>query len=562
MNNLKTFLSLIIVNTLFSVHSFSQDTLANILKEELTREYETLKNQPVTPYYMEYRVDDIKSFTLSTSFGSLVNKDEESARILTTLVRVGDYNFDNSHEIKGSYSGGIQPYVINLPIENKAEAIKVSLWQATHYAYRSAVDAFSQVQSGIKDDQRSSPVADFSKEKPEVYFVPVDNSYKLDTEMWVARLKKYSEPFVSDEKIVSADATLSFINQRKYLVNTDGTNIVQNATYAQLQVVAVTKAEDGSLLPLYKSYYAFTPEGFPSNASIVKDISGMKLQLQQIRNSPIAEAYSGPAILSPSAAAVFFHEIFGHRVEGHRLKSNYDSQTFKTQIGTKVLPKYMNISCDPTIKKLGNQDMYGYYKFDDQGILASKVDIVEKGVLKNFLMSRNPIENFQHSNGHGRSQAGMLAVSRQSNLIVTSTKSLEMKELRKKMIAECKKQHKEYGFLFDEVVGGFTLTSRYSPNVFNVMPTVVYKIYVDGRPDELVRGVNFIGTPLAIFSEVAATGDSTGVFTGFCGAESGNIPVTAVSPALFIKKLETQKQPEGISSMPILPRPDFEKIKK
>jgi TldD protein len=222
----------------------------------------------------------------------------------------------------------------------------------------------------------------------------------------------------------------------------------------------------------------------------------------------------------------------------------------------------MDIVSDPLQLNFKDKEMFGYYKFDDQGVKAQRVDIVKKGILENFLMSRCPIEGFPNSNGHGRSQAGMSPVARQSNLIVETAKPVSEKELRKKLISECKKQNKKYGYLFDQVVGGFTLTNRYTPNVFDVKPTVVYKIYVDGRPDELVRGVNFIGTPLAIFSEVEATGDSIGMFTGYCGAESGTIPVTAVSPSLFIKKIETQKQPESYGQMPLLPRPDIEKLSK
>jgi TldD protein len=288
----------------------------------------------------------------------------------------------------------------------------------------------------------------------------------------------------------------------------------------------------------------------------------MIFQLKNLRNAPVADAYSGPAILSCSAASVFFHEIFGHRIEGQRMKSDFDSQTFKSKMNDYVLPKFVSVVSDPTLSKFAGQDMFGYYKYDDQGVAAQKVIVVNNGILQNFLMSRSPIEGFPNSNGHGRAKAGMAPVSRQSNLIVETKKPLTDKELRKKLINECKKENKEYGYLFDQVVGGFTMTSRYSPNVFNVSPTIVYKIFVDGRADELVRGVNFIGTPLAIFSEIEGTGDSTGVFTGYCGAESGSIPVTATSPALFIKKIETQKQPEGYGQMPILPRPDVEKFNK
>ena len=549
---------------LITVNVGAQDTLLNILSEEINREMDALKSQTIAPYYIDYRVDNINSTTISTSFGSLVTQNEENGRILTAIVKVGDYAFDNTHEINGTYGiGGLaQPFAIKLPFENVPIAIKQSLWQATHYAYRNAVDAFNQVQSGVKMETSSSKTPDFSIEKPEVYYEePVNNSFH-ENKKWIARLKKYSEPFLADDKIISADAIFTYITDRKYFVSTEGTKIVQNSSYCQLQIVAVIKADDGSVLPLFRSYYAFTPDKLTPHEQIVADIKAMIIQLKQLRTAPEADAYSGPAILSPSASAVFFHEIFGHRVEGHRLKSEFDSQTFKSKIGTRVLPKFMDIISDPLQSKFMGKDMFGYYKFDDQGVKAQHVDVVKDGILENFLMSRSPIDGFPNSNGHGRSQAGMSPVARQSNLVVESRKQLTEKELRKKLIAECKKENKPYGYLFDQVVGGFTLTNRYTPNVFNVKPTVVYKIYVDGRPDEMVRGLNFIGTPLAIFSEVEATGDSIGMFTGYCGAESGTIPVTAVSPSLYIKKIETQKQPESYGQMPLLPRPDVEKISK
>jgi TldD protein len=560
MYKIKSLASLLLF-VIFNNASFAQDSLMKILSEEITREKEGLITQTIPPYYIDYRVDDVNSIVLSTSFGSLVGQNEDNDRILTCTVKVGNYSFDNSHDIAGTGSVS-QPFVTRLPFENDADAIKMTLWQATHSAYRSAVDAFNQVQSGMKSDSKASKSADFSNEKPEVYYENQSNIKFNNREDWTKRLKQYSEPFLADDKVISADAILSFISVRKYFISTEGSQIVQNSSYCQLQIVAITKAEDGSSVPIFRSYYAFSPEGLPSDELIKKEINEMIVQLKMLRDAPIADAYSGPAILSCSAAAVFFHEIFGHRIEGQRMKSDFDSQTFKSKVNDFVLPKFMSVISDPTLLKFAGQDMFGYYKYDDQGVVAQKVVLVNNGILQNFLMSRSPIQGFPKSNGHGRAKAGMAPVSRQSNLIVETQKPLTDKELRKKLIGECKKEHKEYGYMFDQVVGGFTMTSRYSPNVFNVSPTIVYKIYVDGRPDELVRGVNFIGTPLAIFSEIEGTGDITGVFTGYCGAESGSIPVTAVSPALYIKKIETQKQPEGYGQMPILPRPDVEKLNK
>jgi len=562
MNKIKILSYLLFAIIIVTSKAIAQDTLLNIMSDELNREYSELKNQPLSSYYIEYRVDDVKTYVLNTSFGSLVNQNEDKARLFSTVVRVGNYDFDNSHEIDGAngIGGAAQPFAVKLPYDNIPEALKFVMWQATHYAYRSAVDSYNQVQSSSKSDMKQNKAADFSNEKPSVYFEGQVNDSLKNLNEWISRLKKYSEPFLADDKIISADATLSYYTDRKYFVSSEGSKIVQNSRYCQLMITAAIKTEEGGIVPAYRSYYTFTPEEMPSNDEILEEIHGMMVQLEKLKDAPLAEAYSGPAILSPGAAAVFFHEIFGHRIEGHRLKSNFDSQTFKTQIDARVLPPYMNIYSDPTISMFDKQDMFGYYKYDDQGIESHKVVIVKDGVLKNFLMSRSPIEGFPNSNGHGRAQPGLAPVARQSNLIVETKKPVSGKDLRKKLIAECKKQDKEYGFLFDQVVGGFTVTNRFSPNVFNVKPTVVYKIFVDGRPDELVRGVDFIGTPLAIFSEIAATGDNPGVFTGYCGAESGSIPVTALSPALFIKKIETQKQPEGIGQMPILPRPDVEKF--
>jgi TldD protein len=552
---------------IFIVYSpgiFAQDTLIDVLKDEIKRESANLASEKLPPYFIEYRVDDLKAINISTSFGSLVDNDEEKGRVLTASVKVGSYNFDNTHEIEGAYGpdAKTQPVVIKLPFENLPDAIKVTLWQATHYAYRNAVDAYNRVISSMKDQTNVSKVPDFSTENPSVYFEP-EVVYSLENKNdWIDRLKQYSEPFLEDDKIISADANFLYTLERKYFVSSEGSSVAENSGYCQLQITARTKADDGSILPLYLSYSAFSPKGLPVHEKVLSDIKVMMLQLKRLRKAPAADSYTGPAILSSSAAAVFFHEIFGHRIEGERLKSDFDSQIFKAKVGERVLPKYISIISDPSLSNFNSQDMFGYYKYDDQGMEGKKVTVVKDGILENFLMSRTPIDGFLHSNGHGRAQVGLATVSRQSNLIVETKKPFSDKELRKKLIDECKKQNKEYGYLFQEVVGGFTLTTRFIPNVFNVKPTVVYRIYVDGRPDEMVRGVDFIGTPLAIFSEVEATGDNTGVFTGYCGAESGNIPVTAVSPSLFIKKIETQKQPEGYGQMPILPRPDVEKLSK
>jgi predicted Zn-dependent protease len=275
----------------------------------------------------------------------------------------------------------------------------------------------------------------------------------------------------------------------------------------------------------------------------------------------VAEPYDGPALLSGRAAAVFFHEVLGHRLEGHRQRDEEEGQTFTKKVGQEVLPKFLSVVDDPTLHEMAGVKLAGAYEFDNEGTPAERVDVIKDGVLKNFLMSRMPIKNFSDSNGHGRNQPGLMPTGRQGNLIVTSTQTVPEAQMRQKLIDEVKKQGKPYGLYFDDIQGGFTITTRQLPQAFQVLPLVVYKVFPDGKPDELVRGVDIVGTPLAALTKIVATGDTPEVFNGYCGAESGSVPVSAASPAILTSELEVQKKESSTDRPPILPPPAHDKIK-
>jgi len=200
-------------------------------------------------------------------------------------------------------------------------------------------------------------------------------------------------------------------------------------------------------------------------------------------------------------------------------------------------------------------DLNGWYEYDDEGVKARPVPVIEKGVLQTFLMSRSPVKGFPQSNGHGRRQPGVEIVSRQSNLIVESSRAMNEARLRQALLEEVKRQNKPYGLYFRDITGGFTTTSRMGLQAFKVLPVLVYRVYPDGRPDELVRGADIVGTPLASFGKILATGDRPEVFNGYCGAESGNVPVAAVSPALLISEIEIEKKAKSQERPPLLPPP-------
>jgi TldD protein len=540
----------------FSIRVNGQDKLIEILSQEIDREMSVLKNQETPVYYLSYRVDDIKNKSMSSSFGSISYANKNENRILTVTLRIGSPDLDNFHPLRGNYSS--MSTNTDFPLTDDPIAIKQMLWSATNDAYQQAVNNYTKVKANIAvkaAEEDKSP--DFIQSSPNVYQdPPIDiAAMAFDSAQWAARLKKYSDSFLTDSAIFSGNSNFSVYIERKYFVSSNGDKIAQNRTATHVSFGGIIKANDGMELPLYKTYFATSPARLVSDTEMTSEVQSLVKNLIALKNAPVAEPFSGPALLSGEAAGVFFHEIFGHRVEGQRMKNENDAQTFKKKIDEPILPAHFSVYCDPRQSVFENTDLNGYYQFDDEGSEGKKVDVVQNGILKDFLMSRTPIEKFLYSNGHGRAQAGMQPAARQSNLIVSTSQPLNEKQLRNELVKLIQAQNKPYGYLFEDVVGGFTQTSRYNPNAFNVTPTLVYRVYADGRPDEIVRGVDLIGTPLAMFSQIDKAGDSPRVFNGTCGAESGSVPVSAVSPMLLVKIIETQKKIKSQERSFILPRP-------
>jgi predicted Zn-dependent protease len=543
-----------------------RDAVFSIMKTELNRNFEILKNQPVPAYYGFVRLDEVQSISTMAGLGRLQSKAalNSPSRILTTCLRVGDYTLDNSHEIRETdYSGSSQGVDIKgdyLPYEENEKLLKTAIWLQLDELYKEGIQTYEQVKANLAvkvEQEDKSP--DFSKEPP------VDKGYvqplawadlNLDPKTLEDKVRKYSAVFDENNEIMNGVAYFIASLSRKIFVDTEGREIAENAVSIQLFLSADVLADDGMYLPLNKSWMGFSLAELPSDDEVLAAAREMSAMLSALRKAPVVESFTGPAILSPEAAGVFFHEIFGHRVEGSRLKQEADAQTFKKKIGERVLPKHLSVTFDPTLKYYRNRPLVGSFSFDDEGIAAQKVEVVQNGILRNFLMSRTPIEGFDRSNGHGRGSVGNAPVSRQSNMLVESSQHFSEEDLIKKLRKETKSQGKKYAYYFKDVSGGFTNTSRYSPNSFNVTPLVVYRIYVDGRPDELVRGVNMVGTPLAMFSQIEACGDRYAVFNGTCGAESGNVPVACVAPALLVKQIETQKRPKNQTQPPLLSKPE------
>jgi len=525
------------------------------MQGELERAKNSLSKSDPAPYFISYEVYDQRTFQVAGTYGTIVTSNASYRRWADVTMRVGSPVLDNTHNENRSSGITSGP----LPLADDRDAISRTLWDMTNREYRRASPAYSKVMSNTAvqaEEEDKSP--DFSHQASQTHLEPAGAPIAFNQKEWEDKIRKYSSAFRKYPEVYNSSVTLQIQQSTSYFVSSEGSKVETPGVMARLVVEASTRADDGMDLVRVETFESTKPEGLPSEQELAAKEEKMAADLKALRGAPLAEPFDGPALLSGRAAAVFFHEVLGHRLEGHRQRGETEGQTFTKKVNQSVLPDFLSVSDDPTLQTLSGVPLAGSYSYDDEGVPAQRVSLIQNGILKNFLMSRMPISNFAESNGHGRRQAGLMPTGRQGNLIVESSKTAKDSELRGKLIEEVKKAGKPYGLYFEDVQGGFTLTTRELPQAFQVLPVIVWRVYADGRPDELVRGVDIVGTPLASLNRILLTGNTTQVFNGICGAESGSVPVSASAPAMLFSEMEVQKRAASRERPPILPPPGFE----
>jgi predicted Zn-dependent protease len=532
-----------------------QTILMSALDAELKRAMASLGSdgaaaQQPKPYFLSYAVADGIGVNIAAEYGAITSSNQSHRRQVDVQVRVGAPAQDNTHGDHRDSALTSMP----LPLTDDREAIARSLWFATNRGYSNALDAYLKVKTEQQvraKEEDSSP--DFSTEKAETSPLPSTPALTIDRSAWEQRLRELSGLFAQYPDIIGDAVEFQATSEDDYFISSEGARVANPSQTARIVVVASARASDGMDLMRAETFEADSAGHLPDQKTLSDKILAMAKNLEDLREAPVTEPFSGPAILSGRASAVFFHEVLGHRLEGQRQRGDEEGQTFTKMLGKPILPSFLSVADDPTIATFHGTWISGHYDFDDEGQPARRVDLIKDGVLETFLMSREPIASVSNSNGHGRAETGHMPTGRQGNLIVTSSKSVPESQLRTMLIDEARKQGKPYGLYFEDISSGFAVTTRRSPQAFSVIPLVVYRVYVDGRPDELVRGVSIVGTPMAALGSILATGDKQEIFNGICGAESGSIPVSAVAPAMLVSQIETQRKAQGTTRPPILP---------
>lgn len=542
--------------------SAADDVLLRALREELQRSQERLALPDYAkPYFIAYRLSEDDVFVITAELGALTHRSDQKTRQLYAEVRVGDYRLDNSSTRSDfdSWDPDMDTFSFRdyqaLPLDDDLDAIRAKIWRLTDLKFKNALAAYLTKKAiAVYREDPDAELPDFTQEEPARHIDP-PLTVSIDKDYWMETVRQASLVLKEYPQLLDTGATLTSDLSTRYLISTEGAELVLREYYFNIQVQAKALADDGMTVSHYYTVVARSAAGLPKREDVLAGVRKMAEELLALRAAPVLEPYTGPALLDPTVAAVFFHEAIGHRLEGHRTRSLDEGKTFKGKVGQAILPDFLDVIDDPTLTHYGGQELNGCYFFDDEGVPAQRVELVRNGVLQTFLLSRKPIVGFSRSNGHGRGDSLSEPTSRMGNTLVVAHRTTSVPDLKKQLIRLAREQNKPYGLWLRSGMGGITATGQYDFQAFANRPVLLYRVDARTGEEQLVRGAEVVGTPLMSLNKVVAAGNDIGVFNGFCGAESGFIPVSAASPTLLVGELELQRVPDKPTKPPVLPPP-------
>lgn len=551
------------LSLLFGLSAFAQNNCKiadelpiKLMSAEIKRGFKTFQKQNPPLYYLSYQYYTNDLSDIKVSEGSVAREYYGRQRAsVTVFPRVGSPALDNTRRLTVMSSVSDRLTMEDMPAaEGDGKAFSTALWRATDAAVKKAQEDLD----GVKAEKLTAP-ARFD-DSPDFAYPPVERFCRtaefaaFDYDKIKEMLVKASTLTKGKKFILASNFSFEREVGYRYFVDSRGTQLKTPHQEVRLSYVVSGKTENGQEVSRFNDYNVLLPEELPSEEKLLADTRKSIDELEQLVNAPEGDPFEAPTLLKGRAMAVFVHEILGHRMEGHRQKMEDFGRTFTDKIGQQVVSPILTIIDDATLSYFNGEVMRGFYEYDDEGVKSRPVTLVEKGVLKNFLMSSSPIKNFPASNGHGRGNHYFRPVARMAVTRALAEQTVTYDELEKKFLQEIKRQNKPYGFMIEDLSGGFTMTDTYSPQAFKLEPTLMYRVYPDGRK-EVVRGLDMVGTPQVSFNKVLAAADDYQVFNGSCGAESGWVPVSAIAPSVLLESMEMEKKKKSTEKPPLLPPP-------
>jgi len=534
-----------------------------------------------SPYYVEANVDDVSGFTVSATLGGLLSANRLHFRSPRVHVRVGSYKFDNTNYIGSGYTYGSNYDVDRLPLEDNYELLRRYLWLAIDRAYKSAVEAISRKRAALKNLSVTEQPDDFAKADPLIRIDPI-GPVAFDEESLKAQVRRLSAIFAKYPQLRNSSVEFSGIHDIRYMATTEGTQVRLQEHVATLSARASSQAPDGMLLRDAVVFHSGVPGAFSSEVEMTRAVTALAENVAALAAAPMGEGYNGPVIFEREAAAQIFAQVIGKNLALTRRPVTepgrpgvFPSSELEGRFGARILPEWMDIVDDPTQIEWRGHPLFGHYTVDMDGVPPQPLALVEKGMLKNFLLTRLPMRNFPRSNGRARLQGGFgSSAAGFSNLFVRASDTVAPAELKKKMLEICKLRNKPYGIVIrkmdfpssasiDELRRLLAGSANSGGTARAVsIPILAYRIYPDGR-EELVRGLRFRGFNARSFKDILAASDENYVFEflengapmAMMGAGATIAKSCVTGPSFLIVDLEMERMEEEFPKIPIVPPP-------
>jgi predicted Zn-dependent protease len=560
----------------FAADAVTPDPLLRAMHDEAMRSRQlTVPNLPA-PYFVEYVIDQSENFSVSASLGGLLTRRHNEFRIPEVHVRVGDYKFDNT-DFAGQTMGGNGYGLGPLPLDNSYALMRRYLWLATDSAYKSAVETLARKRAAVENLSQGETLDDFAHADPLVRIREFRRP-TMDENAWTARVRALSTIFADFPQIEDSHVDLESATGGYYVANSEGTEVSEPEDVTYLRVRATIQAKDGSILRDALSIQSLDAERMPADTALSSAVRKMAENLTALAQAPKGEDYTGPVLFEGQAAPQLFAQLLGRNLtlprkpEGSR--GAFLASALEGRLGTRILPESFDVVDDPTQKEWRGRPLFGSYEVDREGVAAKPVSAVEKGMLRGFLLTRQPVRGFSQSNGHarlpGRYGANMATIS---NLFVSSSETMPASGLKQKLIEMMKARNLPYGVIVRRLDYPSTASIE---EVMHMMaasggsglpvspPVLTYKVYPDSH-EELVRGLRFRGLTVRSLRDIEATGDDSTVFEfmenpapmALMGASTFATEACVVAPSVVIDDVELHPSDEDLPKLPVVPAPEI-----
>ena len=557
------------------------DPVLQAMRDEMERSRKLIVSNLETPYFIEYLMDEADSFSVGATLGGIVTQRRDQFRNLDVHIRVGDYKFDNSNYVGSGFPFGTRYDLQRFPLDNDYMVLRRYLWLATDSAYKSAVEAISRKRAALRNLSVNEQLNDFAHTDA-AHLVRPFRKLTVDEKGWTDRVRTLSSVFARYPELRTSSVEFDAGEGGYYLVNSEGSEVRVPDGLTYLRIRAAGQASDGMTVRDYVMFHAVESSGMPGQAAMTQAIQNMAQNVVALSHAPKGEDYSGPVLFEGMAGPQILAEVLGKSMALPRRPvmepgraGAFTGSELEGRIGARVLPDSFDVVDDPTQKEWHGHPLFGTYEVDREGVVPKPLHLVEKGLLKGYLLTRQPVRGFEGSNGRARMPGNYGAGAADfSNLVVTASQTSPVAELKKKLLEMIAARSKPYGIIVrkmdfpssasvDEarrlISGGQSGGSRPVS-----IPLLVYRVYPDGH-EEMVRGLRFRGFNTRSFRDIVAAGDDAAPFDfldnqapfALMGGAGYAVNATIVAPSLLIDDLELHPLEDELPNLPVVPAPDL-----